>query len=305
MRSPRLSTSSHSCYLDLETGVLSSEPRPGRTCAIENTLPGVRAPLVLRCAFHRQYEAVDTVVSADDIDLGYLRAAGLVQAALTAACSTCQEWRAATRAFQCTVRALRTSRTQEGTRDDNRLTLPVRSYLAIGQALNAPRPLLEALQALASMTLPCDPPPALVGMITYLRPDGALAFRRRGEPAPSGTRPLPEGPGWCLMRCAAHGWEHVGTLYPPDGKTMVIARELGHALLAQGAQTCEEYAMTRQVMDTELGAVAITNRRSALPIPPLEFFRVYRAVAAALQRATTDLRYVVARALEHRAAGDW
>jgi hypothetical protein len=295
----------HPCYLDPDTGVLSTDPGPGRVCVVENTLTGVRAPLVLRCTLHRQYEAVDTVVSADDIDLGYLRATGLVQAALAAACSTCQEWRAATRAFQRTVRALRASRTREGTRNDNRLALPVRSYLAIGQALNAPRPLPEALQALAGMTLPCDPPPALVGMTAYLHPDGAVVFRRRGEPAPSGTRPLPDGPGWCLMRCAAHGWEHVGTLYPPDGRTMVIARELGHALLAQGAQTCEEYAMTRQVMDTELGAVAITSRLSALPIPPLEFFRVYRAVAAALSRATTDLGYVVARALEQMAAGAW
>ena len=62
--------------------------------------------------------------------------------------------------------------------------------------------------------------------------------------------------------------------------------------------------MTRTVMDAELDAVPIPNR-SGSPVPPLEAFRAYRAIAAALSRVTSDIGYVVARALEQMAVGGW
>jgi len=298
------SMTSCSCYLDPETGALSGDPRPGSAYLIENTVPGVRAPLVLRCGLHRRYEAVDTIVSVFATDPGLTHAAGLVRSALTATCATCGEWRIAVHKFQETLGTLRSSRAADGLLQDDRLLLPTRSYLAIGQALNSPKPLPEALAALAGMTLPSDPPALPVGATAYIdRGTGAVAVRLPGQRPPAGD-PLPQGSGWCLMRCAKHGWEDMATLAPPDGKTLAIAKGLGRTLLGQGVQSCEEYVMARDVMDAEFDAVFVLNKPQAA-VPPLEAFRSYRTIAAALLRATSDIGYVVARALEQMAAGAW
>lgn len=291
-------------YLDPGTGALSPDYKPGWVCIVGDT--GISAPLVIHCALHRKYEAVGTTASLDTIDLGHTRAADLVRAALAATCATCREWRASVRTFQQTLRSLCSARTAAGIKADDRLLLPVRSYLALSQALNSPKPLPEALARLAGMTLPCDPPSIPLGVTAYLGPDGAVALRMSGDRAPNGARQVSHSSGWCLMRCATHGWEHIGSLMPPDGKTRLIVKELGHVLLAQGVQTCEEYAMTRRVMDAELGAATFPKRgRSVIPVPPLEALRSYRALAGALARATGDLGYVAARALEQMAAGGW
>jgi len=53
--------------------------------------------------------------------------------------------------------------------------------------------------------------------------------------------------------------------------------------------------MTRTVMDAELDAVPVPCR-SRSPVPPLQAFRSYHAIVAALSRATSDSGYVVAHA---------
>jgi len=295
----------HPCYLDPETGALSSDPRSGAAYVIEDTVPGVRAPLVLRCGLHRRYETVDTVVSIFATDPGLTHAAGLVRSALAATCTTCGEWRIAVHKFQAALGSLRSSRAADGLLQDDRLLLPIRSYLAIGQALNSPKPLPEALATLAGMTLPSDPPALPVGATAHIdRGTGAIAVRLPGQRPPAGSRLLQQGPGWCLMRCAKHGWENVAILAPPDGKTLAIAKGLGRTLLGQGAQTCEEYVMTRGVMDAELDVGFVSNKPQTA-VPPLEAFRSYRGIAATLSRTTRDIGYVVARALEEMAAGGW
>ena len=141
------------CYLDPDTGTLSSDPRPGSPYLIEDTVPGVRAPLVLCCGLHRRYEAVDTVVSIFATDPGLTHVAGLVRSSLAATCTTCGEWRMAVHRFQAALGTLRISRAADGLRQDDRLLLPMRSHLAIGQVLNSPEPLPDALAALAGMAL--------------------------------------------------------------------------------------------------------------------------------------------------------
>jgi hypothetical protein len=295
-------SASATAYVDPATGALSAAARPGWE-PVRDVVPGVRAPLVLHCALHGRHEAVDTVTSATAIDLGHARVTAIVRAVLAAACPTCRDHHAQMRAFQLILRRLTAARAAAALHDDDRLTLPIRSYLAIGQALNAPRPLPEALAALAEMAFPCDPPALPVGAAAHLDPAGQVTIVRTGQRPPDGARRIPSESHWCLMRCADHGWEHLGALAPPDGKTLAVARELGRALLAQATRTCDDYAVSRRVMEDELDAVRPASIHA--PAPPLDAFRAYRAVAAALSRATADIGYVAARALEQLGATGW
>ncbi|HEV2357546.1 MAG TPA: hypothetical protein VGZ23_08050 [bacterium] len=105
------------------------------------------------------------------------------------------------------------------------------------------------------------------------------------------------------MHCDRHGWEYVASLAEPDGRGRAALLDLGSVLIAQAVATCDQFTVTRDVLRRELAALPVRDAAprpgvSTRPARPMAAMRFYQDVAAAFARATGDIGYVVARALE-------
>ncbi len=279
-------------YIHPDTGALSPAPLPGAD-AVQGIVPGVTGPVVLKCAFHGRYHTVETI-SVGVARAGLATLEDFVRVTLAAVSPTCTDWKRAWHAFSVAFTHLRA-----GTLGNN-LTRPLETLVAVGRALNTPRAFPDALHALASFQLPVDPPPLPIGGSFAVDPTGtilSLPPTRSRSPRCVG---LPRDKSWCLVCCARHGWEHVSSLVEPDGCGRAALLDLGMVLIAQAVDTCDEFQVTREVLRRELWALPVRDHRDpgVAPARPLAAMRFYQDAAAAFSRATSDIGYVVARALE-------
>ena len=281
-----------SIYIDPDTGALSATPIAG--AEIKDVIAGVTGPIVLRCSLHGRYHEAETVTTALSGRSGLPALEDFIRVTLAAACTTCTEWNQAWHRTSVAFDRLRADTHQ------NILTRPVDTMLALGRALNAPRPFPEALQALATFQLPADPPPLVLGGAFAVDPAGTILSLPPGRRPPAGGAQLPRDKSWCLVCCQRHGWEHVASLAEPDGRGRAALLDLGSVLIAQAVETCDEFAVTRDVLRRELEALPVREHQVAWtrPARPLAAMRFYQDAAAAFASATGDIGYVVARALE-------
>ena len=290
------STSNSTVYLNQDTGILSATREAGAEL-IDPIIPGVTGPIVLRCSLHGRYHQVGIVTTALSGRSGLPALEDFIRVTLAAVCTTCTEWKQAWHRTSVAFDHLRADTHR------NVLARPVDTMLAVGRALNTPRPFPEALQALASFPLPADPPPLALGGAFAVDPAGAILSLPPGRrPAAVGAQ-LPRDKSWCLVCCEHHGWEHVGSLAEPDGRSRAALLDLGSVLIAQAVDTCDQFTVTRDVLRRELGALPIGDAvlrpgASTRPARPMAAMRFYQDAAVAFARATGDIGYVVARALE-------
>lgn len=280
-------------YVDPDTGVLSTTALAGAE-EVAGIIPGVTGPIILRCSLHGRHHQVGTVTTALSGRSGLPALEDFIRVTLAAVCTTCAEWKQAWH---------RTSGAFDHLRADthrNVLTKPVDTLLAVGRALNAPRPFPDALQALAGLQLPADPPPLAVGGAFAVDPAGTILSLPPGRRPPAGGAQLPSDKSWCVVCCQRHGWEHAASLAEPDGRSRAALLDLGSVLIAQAVETCDEFSVTRDVLRRELEVLPVCDRQGAWtrPAHPLAAMRFYLDAAAAFARATRDIGYVVARALE-------
>lgn len=286
-----------SLYIDADTGALSATPIAGAE-TIHDNIAGVTGPIVLRCSLHGRYHQVETVTAALSGRSGLPALEDFIRVTLAAVCTTCTEWKLAWHRTSVAFDHLRTDTHR------NVLTKPVNTLLAVGRALNAPRPFPEALQAVAGLPLPADPPPLALGGAFAVDPAGTILSLPPGHRPPAGSVHLARNKSWCLVCCQHHGWEHVASLAEPDGRGRAALLDLGSVLIAQAVETCDEFIVTRDVLRRELEALPVRDRQETWtgPARPIAAMRFYQDAAAAFTRATGDIGYVVARALE--ALGD-
>jgi len=260
---------------------------------VHGIVSGVTGPVVLKCAFHGRYHAVDTI-SAAVAQSGLATLEDFVRVTLAAVSPTCTTWKRAWRAFSVAFADL-----YAGTLD-HRLSRPVDTLMAVGRALNTPQPFPDALNALAAFQLPADPPPLPIGGAFVVDPEGTILSLPPTRRRPAGCVGLPRDKSWCLVRCAQHGWEHVSSLVEPDGAGRAALLDLGMVLIAQAVSTCDEFQVTRDVLRREIWALPVQDHREpgTAPARPMGAMRFYQDAAAAFSRATSDIGYVVARALE-------
>lgn len=294
------STSTSTIYLNPDTGTLSATWEAG-TELIDPVITGVTGPIVLRCSLHGRYHQVGIVTTALSGQSGLATLEDFIRVTLAAVCTSCAEWKHAWHRTSVAFDHLRADTHR------NVLARPVDTMLAVGRALNTPRPFPEALQALASFLLPADPPPLSLGGAFAVDPAGAILSLPPGRQPPAGSAQLPRDKSWCLVCCDRHGWEHVGSVAEPDGRGRAALLDLGSVLIAQAVDTCDEFTVTHDVLQRELGALPIRDAvlrpgASTRPARPMAAMRFYQDAAAAFARATGDIGYVVARALE--ALGD-
>jgi len=283
---------STTCYVNPDTGALTTSGQPDWE-SVSGTVPGVTAPIIIRCALHGRYHEVgDVTVPTSTSGLHALE--DFIRATLAAVSGTCGDWRQAWHTFSTTFERLRVDTHR------NILTRPVETYLAVGRALNAPKPFPEALQALAGFQLPAEPPPLSIGGSFVLAPTGEIILLPAARQRPTNTKPLPRDKSWCLVNCQHHGWEHVGALIEPGGRDRGALINLGAVLISQGVTTCDEFNVTHDVLRRELEALPIraTRAQTLIPSRPMGALRFYQDIAAAFSRATSDIGYVVARTLE-------
>ena len=280
-------------YIDSSTGALGATPIAG-TEPVHGIITGVTGPIILRCSLHGRHHQVGTVTTALSGRSGLPALEDFIRVTLAAVCTTCAEWKQAWHRTSVAFDHLRADTHR------NVLTKPVDTLLAVGRALNAPRPFPEALQALASFDLPADPPPLALGGAFAVDPAGTILSLPPGRRPPAGGAQLPRDKSWCLVCCQRHGWEHVASLAEPDGHGRKALLDLGSVLIAQAVETCDEFTVTRDVLRRELEALPVRDRQEAgaRPARPLAAMRLYQDAAAAFTRATGDIGYVVARALE-------
>lgn len=280
-------------YIDPDTGALSASSLAGAE-AVDGIIVGVTGPIALRCSLHGRYHQVGTVTTALSGRSGLDALEDFIRVTLAAVCTTCTEWKQAWHQTSVAFGHLRADT------HHNILTRPVDTMLAVGRALNTPRPFPEALQALASFQLPADPPPLALGGAFAVDPAGAILSLAPGRRPPAGGAQLPRDKSWCLVCCTRHGWKHAGSLAEPDGRARAALLDLGSVLIAQAVDTCDEFAVTRKVLRRELEALPVPDRREPgdRPARPLAAMRFYQDAAAAFARATGDIGYIVARALE-------
>ncbi|HEV2282237.1 MAG TPA: hypothetical protein VGX75_07580 [bacterium] len=280
-------------YIDPDTGTLSASPLAG-TEDIQGIIPGVTGPIALRCSLHGRYHQVGTVTTALSGRSGLDALEDFIRVTLAAVCTTCPEWKQVWHQTSVAFDHLRADTHQ------NVLARPVETMLAVGRALNTLRPFPEALQALVGFQLPVDPPPLPLGGAFAVDPAGAILSLPPGQRPPAGGAQLPRDKSWCLVCCQRHGWEHIASLAEPDGRGRAALVDLGSVLIAQAVGTCDEYTVTREVLRRELEALPVRDRGEARarPARPLAAMRFYQDAAAAFTRATGDIGYVVARALE-------
>jgi hypothetical protein len=281
-------------YIDPDTGALGAAARAGAE-AVPDLIAGVTGPIVLRCSLHGRYHQVGTVTTALSGRSGLPALEDFIRVTLAAVCGSCAEWKQTWHQTSVAFDHLRADTHR------NILTRPVDTLLAVGRALNTPRPFPEALQALASGQLPADPPPLALGGAFAVDPAGTILSLPPGRRPPAGSAQLPCDKSWCLVCCTRHGWEHVASLAEPDGRGRAALLDLGSVLIAQAVDTCDEFTVTRDVLRRELEALpirTITAGGSPRPARPMAAMRFYQDAAAAFARATGDIGYVVARALE-------
>jgi len=279
-------------YVNPETGALSATPE-GDATPIHGIVPGVTGAVIVRCAVHRCHHEVGTISTAS-ASAGLSTLEDFIRTTLAAVCPPCADWRQAWHETSVAFHRLRTDA------HANVLTRPVDTMLAVGRALNRPRAFPDALEALASFPLPAEPPPLMLGGTFAVDPGGTILALAPGRRPAGKIAPLPRDKSWCLVCCQHHGWEHVSALAEPNGRARAALLDLGTVLIAQAVDTCDEFRVTLDVLHRELEALPVRDPRDALlrPARPMAAMRFYQDVAAAFSRATGDLGYVVARALE-------
>jgi hypothetical protein len=240
---------------------------------------GVRAPVLVRCQFHGQYEVVASVVKAPSVPgYGHLLAFGRVL--LAAVCGEC-------RAFHERVRDL-TEETYRARLDAIEAAVqPLASYTVLEALLHTPLP--EALRALAAMPLP------QTARRVRFTGSAAILDRATGSivPSPSAAASrselihLAQGDHWLVTPCRTHGWDSLGPFTCDIGQPpTAVLRGLGRVLLGQACTSCEEF----HARETLLRIPAFPSPQR---ITPLSYLRYCHDAAEAIVRVTQDVGWVV------------
>jgi hypothetical protein len=241
--------------------------------------PGVRAPVLVRCQLHGQYEVVASVVKAPSVPgHGHLLAFGRVL--LAAVCGEC-------RVFHEQVRDL-TEETYRARLDTVEAAVqPLASYTVLEALLRTRLP--EALRALTAMPLP-----QMARGVTFT--GGVVILdRATGSIAPSPSAPvsgsevirLAQTGHWFVAPCRTHGWDNLGPLTCDVSQPPVpVLRSLGRVLLGQACTSCEEF----HARETLLRIPAFPSPQR---ITPLSYLRYCHGAAEAIVRVTQDVGWVV------------
>ncbi len=246
---------------------------------------GVRAPVLVRCEHHGQYEVVASVVKAPSVPgHGHLTAFGRVL--LAAVCGEC-------RAFHERVRDL-TEETYRARLDAIEVAVqPLASYTVLETLLQTGLP--EALRALVAMPLP-----KMARGVTFTgsaatldRATGSIAPSSRAAVSGSELIRLAQTGHWLVAPCRTHGWDNLGPLACDIGQPPVtVLRGLGRVLLGRACTSCEEF----HARETLLRIPAFPSPQR---ITPLSYLRYCHDAAEAIVRVTQDVGWVVGEQMVH------
>lgn len=265
-------------YLNRETGALSTEPGPW-VWPLEGYSLRITRPLVISCGIHNCYEPAGQVESAEVVDrsgTGLMAFARSILAASAPDCTTYRRWK---------IGLLRTYR--EVLERAPALDAPLISYLGLAEVLHARVSFERGLHNLAGANEPrFVMPPTTRGRIPYLHPEDGTVQWHPYDRRPADAVPL-ENSGWLFIRCrSCHRWECVDTLPALSAIIANVLTQYTRVLIAQAVRSCEDYAMRADVLD--LPEVA----QGLLP------FAWFKTAAERIVRATEDVGWVVARALD-------
>ena len=247
--------------------------------------PGVRAPVLVRCRHHGQYEVVASVVKAPSVPgHGHLLAFGRVL--LAAVCGEC-------RMFRRRVHDLTEETYHARLGAVPAAVQPLASYTVLEPLLDMLLP--EALRALTAMPLP------KVARGLTLTGNGVMLDRATGHIAPSPSAavsgsdfvPLVQTGHWLVAPCRTHGWDSLGPLSCDISQSPVpVLRSLGRVLLGQACTSCEDF----HARETLLRIPAFPNPQR---ITSLSYLRYCHDAAEAIVRVTQDVGWVVGEQLAH------
>lgn len=268
-------------YLNRETGQVSTEPGPW-SWPLEGYTLGATRPLVISCSLHGRFEVVDCVESAEVLDRPGHTLRGFASALLAAAARTCTDFRR----WQSRLMAEYAAKVAAAPTVD----APLLSYLALAEAMHSRVPFEEGLRVLASAATPeIRVPRSTVGAQPYLLPQAGRVEWFPQHQRPREAVPL-SGSSWLFVRCRFHGqWDCVGGSQPlPTRISARVLTQYAKVLLGRAVSSCEDYAMRLSAL----------QEQERLALPETFGFAWYAEFARLILRATSDIGWVVAQALD-------